>query len=744
MARNPKAADVIFVFPPGQGNLGAFRSHLGVAYLRAALAKEPITTAQYLNPCPGTIDEVAGHVLAHKPRIVGFTVYDANLPLSVSLASGIKRRRPDVKVVFGGPSATFCAQQILESQPVIDACVIGEAEETGARIFAELLDGCAFKEGPPGAVVRRAEGLVSTGLPPLVGSTGTLPPNAALDTIPSPYLTGVLTDGRAGILTGRGCTHFCQYCCFAALGRKKLRVHSIERVLAELEYIADHQRRSGEHYVVPVQDDAFTLLPSRAKSICQAIADRDFGLVMSCITRADAVDDELLRMMREAGFISLAFGLESAVPSVLRETGKVRPPDWQDPDLAPEREFIERVRTSVVTAKKYGFHVGISIILGLPGETAEDGATTLRFVQGLPIDFYMHNFLWVFPGTPLWETHKRYGIDCKIDSNGLAVTTDYAYDLAKLRPSPGCSLEQDALLVTFLATDSLYGCDNSDTPAGGTSIAIVSGGELKKGTAEWLRAILNVGSILVQPYEPMKHKEGSARLLNDRGQFSESGVPARHHIQLLAKTGKRGRWWTVACSGTDLYCTYRPSLVSIREADSPGPLLDWIKGTPTQCTFCDLTHYLSRPDELVQFLEKTGEDSISARMRRMSIPPSLKYPGRWLGEKAPCLSLTRIEVDQAGCVRPCRHGEMIGKVGDTRKALVDHLTQKAGEVEQRRGCATCHNMNCPRCPFPGVDDDVYCRIMRKQAGVLSLLKRVYLYSRIPLIISLQRDRLGGE
>ena len=417
--------DIAFVFPPAHGNLGSFRSHLGVAYLRAALAKDGFSTVQYLNLNPRTAGEVAEDVLRCGPRVVGFTVYDANFTLSIALARALKRRQPDVRVIFGGPSASFCAEEILARHPDVDACVLGEAEETGAGIFAWLVDGHSADDVPSGVAIRRDGKVVVPELPPLVGTTcPTLAAHSLLDAAPSPYLSGMLEDGRTGVLTGRGCTHHCQYCCFAALGRKKLRLHSIDRVLEELEWIAAHQRRTGDRYIVPIHDDAFTLLPPRATSLCQAIVDRKLDLVLSCITRADTIDEDLLKLMRQAGFVSLAFGLESAVPSVLRAMGKVRPPDYHDPDLAAEREFVERVRDSVASAKKLGFNVGVSIILGLPTETAEDGAATLDLVRTLPVDFYMHNFLWVFPGTPLWDTHDRYGIGCSVNSMGLATTTD--------------------------------------------------------------------------------------------------------------------------------------------------------------------------------------------------------------------------------------------------------------------------------------------------------------------------------
>jgi anaerobic magnesium-protoporphyrin IX monomethyl ester cyclase len=316
------AYDVVFAFPPAHGNLGSFASHLGVGYLRATLAESGITSRQYLNPRPGTVIEVARDLLALKPRIIGFTAYDANFALGVSIVRSIKQQQPNMKIVFGGPLVTFAARELLLRNDTIDLCILGEAEETGPRVLGNLLNGVFPKDDQVGVAFRRNGTVVCTPDPLLVGAHAPSP-QSGLDVTPSPYLSGMLRDGRTGVLTGRGCTHQCQYCCFAALGRRKLRLHSEERVLAELEFIAAHQRRSGQRYVVPVHDDAFTLLPARAKSLCQRIIDRRMKLAMSCITRADAIDDELLKLMRAAGFVSLAFGLESAVPSVLRAASEL-------------------------------------------------------------------------------------------------------------------------------------------------------------------------------------------------------------------------------------------------------------------------------------------------------------------------------------------------------------------------------------------------------------------------------------
>jgi hypothetical protein len=328
---------------------------------------------------------------------------------------------------------------------------------------------------------------------------------------------------------------------------------------------------------------------------------------------------------------------------------------------------------------------------------------------------------------------------------GLAVTTDYAYDLTKLRPRPRCSLEQDTRVIKALAADALCGCGASLKPEGGISVAVLHAGELTPETAEWLARILDVGSILVQVYPPLKRTKESLQLYEDRRTFSDCLVPARHHIQVLRRPEKGGNaCWRLACSGVDFYGTHKPELLSLTTSDSPAPFLDWLRGAPSMCALCEVSDSLRRPKELVRFLDQAGEEGVGDRLRRMPVPPGLKYPGRWLEGGSPCLSQTRIEIDADGHVRPCRHGEPIGTVGDEKQALERRLAGLAAEAELRRGCGECRQVDCPRCPFPGVDDRTYCSIMRNQGRALGVLKWAHVYSRVPILLSIQRDKLGGD
>jgi hypothetical protein len=330
---------------------------------------------------------------------------------------------------------------------------------------------------------------------------------------------------------------------------------------------------------------------------------------------------------------------------------------------------------------------------------------------------------------------------------GLPITTEYAYDLTKLPPCPKCALEHDANFIRLLTTDAMYGCDAPRPGSKGIATILLHSNEITPAVAEWLKHTLSVGGTLVQVYSRMKRKERSMRLYHDRCMSSDNMVPARHHVQLYRKKsiGKQdAETWQVACAGVDLYRTYKPELVTIRSSLGPAPLVSWSKNHGTDSALCDIAAVMVQGDEIARVADRVKPKQGVSPLRRMPVPPSLAYPGRWLQGKAPCWSLTRIEVDQQGDVRCCRQGEPIGKVGDSRSAMAGRLAKLVRAIEMRRGCDTCAVASCPRCPFPGVSDDLYCKTMKKRGRIQRSLSGISLYSRLPLLVTQHKDRMAAE
>src|SRR6185436_12197441 len=105
-------------------NLGSLRS-------RACLVEFDI------NQRPVDIAEI---LLAREPKIIGFGVYIWNVGPTTEVVAAIKRVRPEVAIILGGPEVSY----EMEQQPVVqlaDYVITGEADLKFAEVCRRLLSG---------------------------------------------------------------------------------------------------------------------------------------------------------------------------------------------------------------------------------------------------------------------------------------------------------------------------------------------------------------------------------------------------------------------------------------------------------------------------------------------------------------------------------------------------------------------------------------------------------------------------
>ena len=66
--------------------------------------------------------------------VIGFSVWDSNVSLSLKIAQEIKQLEPNIKVIFGGPECfpKWSGDSLIKND-CVDVVVYGEAEETLPR-----------------------------------------------------------------------------------------------------------------------------------------------------------------------------------------------------------------------------------------------------------------------------------------------------------------------------------------------------------------------------------------------------------------------------------------------------------------------------------------------------------------------------------------------------------------------------------------------------------------------------------
>ena len=418
--------DLVFYFPVAEVQK-YHEPHLGAAYIQAFLKTKGIISTQVLPANHAGPQIIARTILSKQPSLVGMTCYDSNYYYTKLVARQIKKLRPDMPIIVGGPTATFSSDFILRDCNDIDICVKGEGEETVYELIKWKHSSLPLSK-ILGISWRSSNGKMQS-TPDRI-SYGNL--NASLDELPSPYLEdiSVKSSQRLFLVTSRGCPFQCTYCSSPSLGNHRIRYHSEERVLHELTYINKILKYKG---VIVFGDESFTVNREKTLSLCKAINSKGLQLRLLCQTRAEYLDKELLIMMRQAGVFKIDVGLESTCPRTLQTIGKIRSSGHTN-NSRKGQEFVLKVAEAVRLCKEVGIIPMVNIITGLPGETESEAKETIKFVQSLKLRTYSHNYLRIYKGTKLYETHRQYGINIAPSVTGLPMITRHSFDVSRVRP----------------------------------------------------------------------------------------------------------------------------------------------------------------------------------------------------------------------------------------------------------------------------------------------------------------------
>ncbi|MBN1425599.1 radical SAM protein [Candidatus Fermentibacteria bacterium] len=385
---------------------------LGITYLAGALRAAGHEV--YIRDC-----EVQGYpdpralvddIVTLAPDIVALTAttplfHDAN-----AILGDMKSRKIELLTVLGGVHVSALMERVYEEGCAADVCVFGEGEETLSEIVATWAAGRPLA-GIPGTLVPAPGGAVYRG-----------PPRAPadIDRIPLPardllqahrYVWSVPGRGFrrvTSLITHRGCPFNCAFCSVSRVFPRDVRFRSVAGVVEEIRHIVEDL---GIRHIM-IQDDNLTLNRQRTEALCRALIERRFDMTFEGYTRANLVDEELLRLLQRAGLVRLSFGVESGDPEILKAIKK--------------GVALDDYRKAYSLCKDMGIETRCSFMLGHPYETRMTIKKTIEFVNSLDVYQAYINISTPYPGSELfemalngvggltlltedWEMYRRYG-----------------------------------------------------------------------------------------------------------------------------------------------------------------------------------------------------------------------------------------------------------------------------------------------------------------------------------------------
>ncbi len=358
---------------------------IGIGYLASYLIgqkkKVKILDEEAVDSPESMIDEYVRE--AGKPYIFGFSCLTASAARAHELAGIVKAKYPDSKVIFGNMHPTVLAEEVLKDRNV-DVVVRGEGEETLNTLYERIKNSKDYSD-VAGISFPRGEEIVHNQDAPLPD----------LRRIPRmPYGLFKRHSDRyelGSIASSRGCPYDCIFCSQRCISGRKYRFVPSEIIIQEIEDLISVYKRP---YILFV-DDSFIVNRERVLRLCDMIRKRGFhkSTIFDCQVRGDTVDEEILKALKESGFRTLHFGIETASERLMR--------------LIDKRETVRQVVEGIRLAQKFDFQISGTFILGLPTETNDERKMAYRLAKGLSLDYVRFNNATPYPGTRLYDMAKK-------------------------------------------------------------------------------------------------------------------------------------------------------------------------------------------------------------------------------------------------------------------------------------------------------------------------------------------------
>lgn len=297
-------------------------------------------------------------------------------------------------VIAGGPHATYSPQQLLDSG-FIDYVICGEGEISFLELIQQIETGITSDRIIQG---KRMDNLDVFPFPDrdLFGVS---------DLILLRYFSNFpYQDNGLVVMASRGCIYNCTFCqpLVKQMFGNNVRYRSVENVICEVKFLIEKYKIK----YISFQDDTFTVRKNWVLEFCKKIKEEKINVNWSAQSRANTVDEELIKTMKDAGCTCLFFGFESGSQRIL--------------DFIKKGIKVEQSISAAKLCKKYGIIMFADYMIGIPTETEEDLKQTYKMIEEIKPEIHSLTYFTPVPGSYLYEY-------CK-ENNLINITTFSDFD----------------------------------------------------------------------------------------------------------------------------------------------------------------------------------------------------------------------------------------------------------------------------------------------------------------------------
>jgi len=345
-------------------------------------------------------DNVIESIVAKAPILVAIGLNWVHFSRgAIETARRLRILMPELPIIIGGQHAGLFADEIASANTdLIDGVIRGEAEVPLLRIAMALSNGEKIPINVPGFHTGHMAALP----PEVIEDLDSLPVYSYRSLKPPPLQPDV-----AAISTARGaCPYRCAWCIEPVVGRmqgrKRLRFHSADRIVDQIEALAEEGISR-----FTIQDNFFVGGDSKLVALADALKRRGVKPKhLNVFAHPDSFTaDGISAFAGCCDLGSLDYGIETGSPRVAAVNNRRLDPD----------EVVDRVATAVsLGVEPYSWWMA-----GLPGEDDDALSETKELIArtmdvgGIP---RWVSPLILFPQTDIHLFPDRYGVRCRFES----------------------------------------------------------------------------------------------------------------------------------------------------------------------------------------------------------------------------------------------------------------------------------------------------------------------------------------
>lgn len=396
LSDDPKEQKIMKPYPP-----------LGLLYVSGYLKSKNINNHVFDTTFSNQKEQL-DFILEKKPTII--CIY-TNLMTKIEVVKLIKvlksEKYNNPQIILGGPDVTYNVENYLKSGA--DFLIIGEGEETTFELYNAIVNQTQLEKVDGIAFIKNQK-IIQTNPRTKIKDLSELPlPNREAINMQRYLDTWKNNHGQSSmtISTQRGCPYTCKWCSTAVYGQSYRR-RPANLVAAEMKMLKQNYHTDAIWFV----DDVFTVSHKWLQELKNEILKQDAQIPFECITRAERLNDEILRLLKEIGCFRIWIGAESGSQKII--------------DLMDRRVDVDLVKEMIQKTNNLGIETGTFIMLGYPGETKEDIKDTIQYLKEANPTHYTITIAYPIKGTslyneiedkithlPNWETSTDRDIDFK-------------------------------------------------------------------------------------------------------------------------------------------------------------------------------------------------------------------------------------------------------------------------------------------------------------------------------------------